>query len=572
MKRENRQKNGSDNDRRKRTEAGLLRVLRIVVGRSWLLTAMILLAVVGAVVTALLPPLVLERAVNLLTEGAAVPFSLALLYFVLLSLTGLLDMARESLLIVFGQKITHGLRSSLCAKLSRLPEETFVKQEPGAVVSRFVGDVDAVESLFTSGIVSMFADGCKVVSIFAVIFIKNRGLALILAVLAPMVLVFTRGVQKRMLAAQMANREAVARVSGHVPETIRCIRTIHALRKEKYMREVYDKHIQDSYDAIEKTNFYDAVYSPVILIVNALVIAAVMLLSATGAPGIRSFFGMSAGTAVAVISYISSVFSPLESIGMEIQTIQSAVAGIRRIDEFLELPERWETDASIEMKTLEQNASGQDGAVCVEFRDVSFAYGNDAPVLENLSFSVKAGEQATLAGRTGAGKSTIFKLLLGQYRPDSGRVLLYGQDAARLPDTVKRRLFGYVEQSFRMVPGTVLDQITLFDCGISREAAERAAGTVGLHETIAALELGYDTPCEKSLFSQGQWQLLAIARAIAAEPKLLLLDEITANLDAGTEQTVLEALKNASENRTVLAISHRLYQQTGGKTIITIGI
>lgn len=558
-------------------KTGLLRVLRIVVGRSKLLTAAIVLAVVGAVVTALLPPLVLERAVNLLTEGSMVPFSLALLYFLLLSLTGLLDMARESLLIVFGQKITHGLRSSLCEKLSRLPEETFVKQEPGAVVSRFVGDVDAVESLFTSGIVSMFADGCKVVSIFVVIFIKNRGLALMLLVLAPLILLFTRLVQKRMLAAQMANREAVARVSGHVPETIRCIRTIHALRKEKYMSEVYDKHIQDSYDAVEKTNFYDAVYSPVILIVNALVIAVVMLLSATGSPQIQSFFGMSAGTAVAVIAYISSVFGPLESIGMEIQTIQSAVAGIRRIDEFLELPERWETDESIEMETLERKTferktSGKEAVPCVEFRNVSFAYGKDAPVLENLSFSVKEGEQATLAGRTGAGKSTIFKLLLGQYQPNYGRVLLYGQDAASLPDAVKRKLFGYVEQSFRMVPGTVLDQITLFDCTISREAAERAAQVVGLHETISALEQGYDTPCEKSVFSQGQWQLLAIARAIAAEPKLLLLDEITANLDAGTEQTVLEALKHASENRTVLAISHRLYQQTSGKTVYTIGI
>lgn len=556
---------------------GLLHVLRIVVGRSKFLTAAIVLAVIGAVVTALLPPLVLEHAVNLLTEGTMVPFSLALLYFALLALTGLLDMARESLLIVFGQKITHGLRSSLCAKLSRLPEAAFVKQEPGAVVSRFVGDVDAVESLFTSGIVSMFADGCKVAGIFVVIFIKNRGLALMLFVIAPLVLFFTRLVQNRMLAAQIANREAVARVSGHVPETIRCIRTIHALRKEKYMREVYDKHIQESYDAVEKTNFYDAVYSPVILIVNALVIAVVMLLSATGSPKIQSFFGMSAGTAVAVIAYISSVFGPLESIGMEIQTIQSAVAGIRRIDEFLGLPERWETDASIEMETLERKISerkrsGKEEIPCVEFKDVSFAYGEDTPVLENLNFTVKEGEQATLAGRTGAGKSTIFKLLLGQYQPNSGRVLLYGQDAACLPDTVKRKLFGYVEQSFRMVPGTVLEQITLFDRTITREAAEHAARTVGLHEPIAALEKGYDTTCEKSLFSQGQWQLLAIARAIAAEPKLLLLDEITANLDAGTEQTVLEALKHASENRTVLAISHRLYQQTGEKTIYTIGI
>jgi ATP-binding cassette subfamily B multidrug efflux pump len=537
-------------------------VLRMVVGRSKLLTAAILLAVIGAVAAALLPPLVLERAVNLLTAGSAVPFFLALLYFALSAFASVLDAVRESLLIVFGQKITHGLRSALCAKLSRLPADAFIKQEPGAMVSRFVGDVDTVESLFTSGIVSMFADGCKVVSIFAVVFVKNRGLALVLLGLAPLLLVFTRWMQKRMLAAQLANRAAVAKVTNHVPETIHCIRTIHTLRKEGYMRRVYSRYIQDSYEAVEKTNFYDAVYSPVILVINALVVAAVMLLSAAGVPKIQSFFGMSVGTAVAVIAYIGSIFAPLESIGMEIQTIQSAVAGVRRIDEFLTVSERWETDGTIKLETLLR-----EDAPCIELQDVTFGYGRDVPILRNLSFSVESGEQVTLTGRTGAGKSTVFKLLLGQYRPDCGRVLLYGRDAARLPDTVKRQLFGYVEQNFRIVPGTVLDQITLLDKSISRGAAERAAETVGLHEAIAALERGYDTPCTPSLFSQGQWQLLSIARAIAAEPKLLLLDEITANLDADTEKTVLAALKNVSEHRTVLSISHRLYQQTGGREI-----
>ena len=547
---------------KQRHERGLAGVLRTVIGRSKLLTAAIVMAVVGAVVTALLPPLVLERAVNLLTAGNNIPFALALLYVALTFLTGLLDATRESLLIVFGQKITHGLRSALCSKLSRLPSDAFVKQDPGAAVSRFVGDVDTVEALFTSGIISMVADGGKVISILAILFVKNRGLALVLLVLTPLLFLFTRQVQKRMLAAQLANRVAVERATNHVPETIRCIRTIHALHKEQYMCKAYERHIQDSYDAVEKANFYDAVYSPVILIASALTVAAVMLLSAAGIPAVQSFFGMSVGTAAAVIVDIGAVFAPLESVGLEIQTIQSAVAGVRRIDEFLAADERWETDASITLDSLLR-----EDVPCVELRDVTFGYDEGAPVLRDLSFVVRDGEQATLTGRTGAGKSTVFKLLLGQYNPAHGQVLIYGREASQLPDTVKRRLFGYVEQSFRLVPGTVLDQITLFDESISRAAAERAAVTVGLHEAISALEQGYDTPCGPSLFSQGQWQLLSIARAIAAEPKLLLLDEMTANLDADTEQTVLTALKNAAEHRTVLSISHRLYQQTGGRQI-----
>ena len=188
-------------------------------------------------------------------------------------------------------------------------------------------------------------------------------------------------------------------------------------------------------------------------------------------------------------------------------------------------------------------------------------------VLHGLSFAVQKGEQVTLTGRTGAGKSTIFKLLLGLYRPQQGQVMLNGVEAATLPDTARRPLVGYVEQSFRRVPGTVRDQITLFDAAITPQQAEDAAHTVGLHDAIAALPEGYDTPCTPGIFSQGQWQLLSIARAIAAGPQILLLDEITANLDAGTEQTVLDALQRAGQNRTVVSISHRLYNRTGGRSI-----
>lgn len=541
---------------------GLIQVTQNVMKLNKLLSLGIIITVVGAVISALLPPLVLEQIINLLTSGSTVTIPLAISYFVLLALTSILDSLRESLLVVFGQKITHGLRSTLCEKFSNLPADMFVKQEPGAVVSRFVNDVDTVESLFTSGIISMFADACKVISIFAILFIKNKGLALVLLLLTPLIFLFTRMVQKRMLAAQIDNRIAVEKATNHVPETIKSIRTIHSLRKEKYMCEVYDKHIQDSYNAVEKTNFYDAVYSPIILIINAFVVAVVMLLSATGGPGIQSFFGMSVGTAVAVINYISSIFGPLESIGMEIQTIQSAVAGVHRIDEFLSLDERFETDENIDLNMLMES-----NCACVELQNVTFGYEPNSTILNNLSLTINTGEQITLSGRTGAGKSTIFKLLLGQYKADSGNVFIYGQDASKLPDNIKRKFFGYVEQHFRMIPGTVLEQITLFDESINREMAEKAAITVGLHSTICKLEKGYNTPCTSSLFSQGQWQLLSIARAIASEPKLLLLDEITANLDADTEQSVLKVLKRASENRTVISISHRLYQQTGGRQI-----
>ena len=540
--------------------------------QNLLLPIALVITVVGAVVTALVPPLILEKIVDGLTAGNSMPIVQAFSYFGVVALAGLLESTRESLLIVFGQKLTHGLRSQMCEKLSQLSADTLSKMDAGTIASRFVGDVDTLETLFTSGIISMFADACTMIGIYAVLWQKNRGLAITLLAILPLIALFTRHVQKKMLAAQMDSRKAAARTSGLVPETIHCIRMIHVFGKEGFMRKRYDRMLQEGYAAMERTNFYDALYSPVILITDALVTGIVMLLSASSGPEVRMFFGMSVGTAVAVISYISRIFSPIESIGMEIQTIQEALAGAKRVGEFLELPTRLETSVEAGEKVMTElgkASAGTDSPVaCISLEDVSFGYEEEKMVLEHLSFEIKTGEQVTMTGRTGAGKSTIFKLLLGLYRPQKGCVKIYGQDAYLLPDSIRRRLFGCVEQSFKRVPGTVLEQITLSDPTISREDAVEAAKLAGLHEVIAGMEQGYDTPCTDALFSQGQWQLLSIARAVAAKPSILLLDEITANLDVGTEQEVLYALRRAGENRTVVSISHRLYEKMGGRELV----
>ena len=532
------------------------------VKKQKLLSAGIVITVTGAILTALLPPLVLAKIVDTITGKQEVSVPFILLYFVLLACTGLMESAREVMLTVFGQKMTHALRSSLMEKFTRLTTDNINRQEPGTLVSRFIGDVDTVENLFTSGIISMFADACKIISILIVIWFHNRGLTLVLLLLLPVLFLFTRHVQKNMLAAEIQNRKAVGRASGHVPETLHNIRTIHCLGKEKYMEEQYDTYIGNSYQAIEKTNFYDAIYSPVILVLNAVVVAAVMLLSASGNPEVLTFFGMSAGTAVAVMNYISQIFTPVESLGMEIQTIQSALAGIHRINEFYELEEEeWESEPD-GSKSKEKKQKGTGKFPVVSFEDVTFGY-DDNTVLEHISFQVEEGEQVTLSGRTGAGKSTIFKLLLGLYSPKEGTVRIAGIPARELNEREKRTWFGYVEQSFHMVPGTVKDQITLYDDAISEEQVKKAAVLTGLDRVIESFEDGYHTVCAPELFSQGQWQLLSIARAAVADPKILLLDEITANLDAETERMVMQALKRVSEQRTVISISHRTSAEMG---------
>lgn len=521
-----------------------------------LLSVGTLLCAAASVLASLLPPLLLARVIDGLTGGIPLTFAAALLYFGSLALEGVLTSAQETLLEILGQKMTHALRAEMSRKLTRLPAATLSAQNPGELAARFSGDVDTVEALFTSGVISMAADACRILSILAVIAVKNAGLALILLPVLPLLAAFTRHVQRRTLAAQMENRRAVAAISAQVPEALHNIRTIRALGLEDYMSARYDRRIGESYAAVEKTNFYDAVYSPVVLTLNAAVVGVVMLLSASGDARVLTLFGMSVGTSVAVINYISRIFAPIESLGMEIQTIQSAMAGVKRINAFLAQPERAAQAA--------ESAAVPRGDVAVDH--VTFGYGGRT-VLSDLSFTVKAGEQATLVGRTGAGKSTVFKLLLGLYRPEKGTVTIGGVDVSQITDRQRRSCIGCVEQHFARVPGTVLDQITLGDPRITRDMARKAARLAGLDAAICAFPDGYDTRCTDGMFSQGEWQLLSIARAAAADPAVLLLDEITANLDAQTEARVLEALRRASAGRTVISISHRIYEQLGGRMI-----
>ena len=528
-----------------RRKNGVFEAIRMAAVTHRLLTAGTVLCAAASVAASLVPPLLLARIIDGLTAGLPLTFPAVLLYFGSLALEGMLSSAQESLLVLFGQKMTHALRSEMSRKLTKLPASTLAGQNPGEVAARFSGDVDTVEALFT----------CRILSIMAVIAVKNTGLALILLLVLPLFAVFTRHVQTRMLAAQLDNRRAVAAVSGQVPETLHNIRTIRALGLEDYMERRYDRCIGESYAAMERTNFYDAIYSPVVLVLNAAVVGIVMLLSASGNAAVLTLFGMSVGTSVAVINYISRIFAPIESLGMEIQTIQSAMAGVKRIDAFLDQSERTIP------KERETSARGD-----VVLSHVTFGYG-EKYVLNDFSMTVKQGEQVTLVGRTGAGKSTVFKLLLGLYHPEAGSVTIGGVDVADITDAERRTCIGCVEQHFARVPGTVLEQITLGDPGITEEMARNAAKLAGLDAAIQTLPNGYDTVCTDGMFSQGEWQLLSIARAAAADPAVLLLDEITANLDAETEARVLEALRRASEGRTVLSVSHRIYENLGGRTV-----
>lgn len=531
--------------------------------KNGLLLVVLIAAIIASIAVSVTPPLILQYIVDSLVSGSFSAYPLltaGILYFALTASSGLVDALKETLITVFGQKITHGLRSAMCQRLDELPAAYFVGHEAGAVTSLFVNDVDTLENLFDSGVVSMIADAFTIFSILAVVFHLSLGLGVLLCICLPLLFLLTRYFQKRMLQAQRDNRIAVGRTNELIPETVHNIRTIHTCQQERYLRQRYGRTIRASFDAMERSNFCDSIYSPIIITSCTVIICLMMILSVSS-PSLQEIFGMTVGSVVALIAYVRRIFSPLESIGMEIQNIQSAIAGIGRLKDFFAEPVMEKARCDEPSRT----------AAPLVLENVSFGYDREKDVFHQLSLTVETGEMVTITGRTGAGKSTLFKLILGLYRPREGQVRIFGCDPARLAAPLRRQVFGYVEQQFHAITGTVADQISLKDPRVDGADIEKALRLVGLWDTCCALPQGLETPFRPELFSRGQSQLLSIARAVVMDPQMLLFDEITANLDSLTESQVLQALQAAAKDRTVLSISHRLYEASGGRMIVMNG-
>lgn len=532
-----------------KTNSKVVKLIIKVFKEYKLLTFLLFFIIIGTIGFSLATPQVLKYIIDdYLTVGGKSLLFPSLLYFATIVLLGIFNFGKEGIITIFGQKIIRKIKEEMMIKLEKIPIGYLSTNESGSVVSRFSNDVEAVGSLFTSGIVSMFVDAFKIIGIVISIWIFSYKLAILVLFIIPAVYFLTREFQKKMLKAQKLYRVLTAKVNNHIPESINNIQMIKSFAKEEYMENKYVDYLDKSYEAMDKINFYDSIFSPIILVLRAVVIAIVVILSSD----YLSFLGISIGTVAAAIELINNIFTPIENLGMELQNIQQSIAGIYRIDEFLN--EKEETKKKVDYTYEKIINSNLD----IELKDVNFNYEEGENILENVNLSIKHKESVTFAGRTGSGKTTLFKLILGLLEPSSGSVTLSNVKVSEIPNYEKRKIFGYVEQSFSFIKGSVGEQISLKDEKISKDDIENAMKFVGLHDYIINLEEGYDTLASPHLFSQGQRQLLSIARAIVTSPPIMLLDEITANLDSETEEKIISVLRGVSSERTVLSISHRL--------------
>ena len=530
------------------------KVVKIIInifGKNKKLTLLLIFTIIGGVICGIATPWVLKYIIDdyLINKSHKSLVMPALLYFSTILFLGFFNFQKEIILTIFGQKIIRKIKSEMMKKLEKIPLLYLSTYESGQIVSRFDNDVQVVGSLFTSGIVSMIIDAFRIIGIIISIFIFSFELGILTLLIVPIIYFLTKAFQTRMLKSQKLFRVIIGKVNNHLVETINNMEMIKSYAKEKYMEGKYKHYLNKSYTAMDKINFYDSIFSPIIITLRAVIVGIVAFFCS---PYLK-FIGISIGSVAATIELINKIFAPIESLGMELQNIQESIAGIYRIDEFLNEKEENKKNKSLTYDKIINRFN-----LNIKLEEVSFHYVKGENILENINLIINYNENVVFVGRTGVGKSTLFKLILGLLKPSEGTITIGDVDVSEIPNSEKRQIFGYVEQNFSFIEGNVYDQISLKDKKISKEEIEEIIKFVGLHDYIMTLEKGYNTLVAPQFFSQGQRQLLSIARAVVTSPPIILLDEITASLDSATEAKIISVLRDVSYDRTLLCISHRL--------------
>lgn len=531
----------------------LTRALTDTAKRNLFFALMILIAVAAGAVVNTWPSLVLKQIVDgPLASGGLGLWKYGFLYLGAVLLLGLSDLMREYGTMVFGQRMLLNIRTQMLDRLRALPMSYYLDVPAGETISRFTADMDAVNTLFTSGIISAVADLLKIVGLIVALFSLSPILGYIALGSLPVIYLLANYFRKNIYKKQLVVRSKVSDINVGIQEVYSGLKIIKIFSKEGFFAGRFEPLLESHRMAMNANSIYDAWFPCIMQTLRAAVIALAIVIGAAG-NATPVALGLSLGTLAATADLFARLFDPIEAASTEIQTIQQAMAGLNRIKSYF----KQETEAE---EKIAESAVSVSGDIEVSIEGVGFAYRNGKEILSGVSLTVPAGTKAAIAGRTGSGKTTLMNLIAGLYPPKSGKITIGGVDPYLLPPQARRRLVGIVPQTVVIFNGSVYENVTLRDDSISREQAIHALQTVGLYTAVQSLPDGIDTALGEGAqkLSFGQTQLLSLARAIVTDPPLLLLDELTSGLDSVTERQVLSAIRAVSATKTIVTISHRL--------------
>ena len=487
--------------------------------------------------------------------------SLAVLFLAALAAELGLRFAEVCVLERTGQNVIFDVRNHVFSHLQRLPSAFFDRNPVGRLMTRVTTDVEALHEVFTSGVVMILADLVKLAGIVAILLWMDWRMALVTFAILPPLYFATSYFRGRMRTAYRRVRLLVARLNAFLQESVSGIRVVQIFVREQANLERFGEINRDHRDAQLQGVRYDAIFSAVVELMGSVALAAIVWAGGRGIlAGITTF-----GTVVAFIEYAGKFFRPLQELSQRYTVMQSAMAAAERIFTLLD------TDVPIRSPArpvhIAHRLTGE-----IVFDHVTFGYDENDPVLHDVSFRIRPGERVAVVGWTGAGKSTLIRLLVRLYDVQQGRVLLDGRDVREYDLHDLRRAIGVVLQDHFLFAGTVASNISLGDPAVTPERVRRAAEAVDAHRFIERLPDGYDEQVRErgSNYSVGEKQLLSFARAIAFDPAVLILDEATASVDPATERRIQEALDTLLKGRTSIVIAHRLATIRGADRILVL--
>ncbi|WP_160677614.1 ABC transporter ATP-binding protein [Clostridium sp. C8-1-8] len=465
------------------------------------------------------------------------------------------------IMLKVSQRLVLVLRTEFFEKMQKLPLKFYDTRSHGDTMSRITNDVDNISSTIAQTTTQLIASILTLVGSFVVMITLNIPLTLTVLLCVPLVALLTKTIASRSRGYFKAQQVSLGALNGVIEENILGLKMVKAFGKQEDILKHFKEINEELYESSSKAQIWSGYMMPLMNVINNLVFAIVAI---TG--GILSVaYGVSVGTVVSFMSYSKQFAQPLNSVAGMFNTIQSALAGAERVFEILDSEEE---PADIETAKEIQNPKGE-----VTFEDVHFSYDKATPILKNVSFEVKAGEVVALVGETGAGKTTIVNLLTRFYDADSGRILIDNESITNLRRDSLRKCFSVVLQDTFMFTGTIMDNIRYSQTDATDEQVIEAAKLAHAHDFIDKLPKGYNTMVSGATdnLSQGQRQLISIARAVLCDSPILILDEATSSVDTKTEKDIQHALLSLMKNRTSFLIAHRLSTIRDANHIMVIG-